>query len=93
MKPQDYTGQSYDSWKQQAPPESKSDDHDFSPKALKNEHKPPLFIFMKHAINEAHPGNISRIERWVNNYCGIANTKDKVEIMEMFNNRVKELMK
>lgn len=61
--------------------------------APKNEQKPPLFIFMKHLIKDMNPDNTSRIERYVNNYCGITNTKDKEDVRQMFNDRVKELSK
>lgn len=55
--------------------------------------KTPLFITIKHLIEGVNKENASRIERYVNNYCKVegANSVDKLELKNMFNQKIKGL--
>lgn len=59
----------------------------------KNEMKTPLFIFIKHCIQDANPKTISRVERYVNNYCQLRNAElnDKLNLKTIFNEKLKSL--
>lgn len=62
-------------------------------KKPKNEQKSPMFIFMKHAIDEITSENASRIERYVNLYLRMATPtqEDRTEIKTMFQNKLNTL--
>ncbi len=57
----------------------------------RNEQKTPIFIFVKHMIDEVTQINASRIERYVTQYCSIASEQDCNTIRTMFQDKIKSI--
>lgn len=58
----------------------------------KNELKTPLFIFIKHLINDMNESSASRIERYITNYFTTnAPDNDKELIKTMFQTKLKTI--